>query len=234
MRIFILVLGLLLLSNANARDLDGKYLVYGNGTSSCATYLVARKEKSHQPFLQWFGGYLTARNELSVMYKDLTQTDILQIIEWVDQYCRDYPNDRFAFAAAALVSSAERYGILPPYGAIPILIEQDDGSFVAAKDKATGLPLFEIDGKEQPLRGLLHSAKESTTKDIGDGLLGNALLGPAKLNAYGPGLHSDSTGRSFIFRTRDGESTRDPVKLDSYGPGVHMDQYGRPVYAVPK
>lgn len=55
-----------------------------------------------------------------------------------------------------------------------------------------------------------------------------------KSDAYGPGLHSDSTGRAFRFRTQDGDSVMGPVDIDAYGLGVHMDQYERPVEAVPE
>lgn len=64
----------------------------------------------------------------------------------------------------------------------------------------------------------------------------NTLLKPYKHNAYGPGKHSDATGRPFNWRTRDGKKI-DPfnqVKPDAYGPGIGMDKYGRPVKPVPE
>lgn len=72
----------------------------------------------------------------------------------------------------------------------------------------------------------------ATTAD--DGLLGAGLLGPARRDAYGPGLNSDATGRPFEWRTRDGETVRGGVRPNAYGLGVGMDAYGRPVYAEPR
>ncbi len=63
---------------------------------------------------------------------------------------------------------------------------------------------------------------------------GSGLLGPITPNAYGPGIHSDATGRLFQWRTQQGEVVRDPVKPDASGLGVGMDQYGRPVLANPQ
>jgi hypothetical protein len=62
---------------------------------------------------------------------------------------------------------------------------------------------------------------------------GRALLGPITPNAYGPGLNSDATGRSFMWTPQFGGSgDPDPtlrVQPNAYGPGIGMDQYGRPV-----
>ena len=62
---------------------------------------------------------------------------------------------------------------------------------------------------------------------------GRALLGPITPNAYGPGLNSDATGRSFMWTPQSGGSGYpDPtlrVQPNAYGPGIGMDQYGRPV-----
>jgi hypothetical protein len=58
------------------------------------------------------------------------------------------------------------------------------------------------------------------------------LLGPYRIDAYGPGIHSDATGRPFHWETEDGQTIRlEKVKPDVYGPGVGMDEYGRPVRA---
>ena len=65
------------------------------------------------------------------------------------------------------------------------------------------------------------------------GMIGDTILAPVTTDAYGPGTHSDATGRAFTFRAPDGDRVQDPVERDGYGPGVHMDQYGRPVRATP-
>ena len=160
------------------------------------------------------------------------------------------------------------------YEAIPVLIEQADGSFFPLLDERTGLPVFEINGVEyvpmrdrtsqslsrprargvdllrspgpptqdyvpslrSPWRAAADDVEEDSKKQTPQqetGFVGGTLLGPVTTDAYGPGTHSDATGRSFTFRTRDGDKVQGPVQLDGYGLGVHMDQFGRPVRAVP-
>jgi hypothetical protein len=59
---------------------------------------------------------------------------------------------------------------------------------------------------------------------------GQIYLGPITPNAYGPGIHSDSTGRPFTYQPDFGSGGGHlQVTPDAYGPGVGMDQYGRPV-----
>jgi hypothetical protein len=64
-------------------------------------------------------------------------------------------------------------------------------------------------------------------------LLGRSFLGPYNPNSYGPGVHSDATGRPFFWQPQwGGTPYPDPtlrVKPNAYGLGVGMDQYGRPV-----
>jgi hypothetical protein len=50
-------------------------------------------------------------------------------------------------------------------------------------------------------------------------------------NAYGPGIHSDGTGRAFDYRTQQGLQVPGHVyvKPNAYGLGTGMDAYGRPV-----
>ena len=122
------------------------------------------------------------------------------------------------------------YRPLLPVGTIPILIEEESGSFRPAID-SSGFPAFE----RAPARAdSAVSRKHKAQRPQDSGLLGGTLLGPVNTDTYGPGLHSDATGRPFTFRTQDGQQTNGPVQQDGYGLGVHMDQYGRPVYAVPK
>ena len=69
------------------------------------------------------------------------------------------------------------------------------------------------------------------TIDLGVGSLG--LLGPGRVDAYGPGINSDAMGRPFTWRTNQGEAVMGPVKPTAYGLGVGMDQFGRPVRETP-
>lgn len=65
------------------------------------------------------------------------------------------------------------------------------------------------------------------------GVASEGLLGPGRPHAYGPGIHSDATGRPFAWRTNDGQMVFGKVKENAYGLGVGMDQFGRPVTAKP-
>ncbi len=59
---------------------------------------------------------------------------------------------------------------------------------------------------------------------------------PDGQNAYGPGIHSDATGRPYTWQPTLGHTgaVLGPVKPDAYGPGIGMDATGKPVQAVPQ
>jgi len=62
----------------------------------------------------------------------------------------------------------------------------------------------------------------------------NGFIQPYSRDAYGPGIHSDVTGRPFQLSTPDGHTTSfERVRPNGYGPGVGMDNYGRPVTVTP-
>ena len=65
------------------------------------------------------------------------------------------------------------------------------------------------------------------------GISSQGLLGPGRADVYGPGLHSDATGRPFTWRTDNGQVAFGRIKENAYGLGVGMDQFGRPVRAKP-
>ena len=74
------------------------------------------------------------------------------------------------------------------------------------------------------------SGVSSANEGIGlDGLIGTEFLGPATLNAYGPGINSDATGRSFYWRPDFGGPALGPITPNAFGPGIGMDGTGRPV-----
>ena len=61
----------------------------------------------------------------------------------------------------------------------------------------------------------------------------NSYMKPYKQDAYGPGVHSDATGKPFEWKTQNGETSRsNKVKPNGYGLGVGMDGYGRPVKPI--
>ena len=76
-------------------------------------------------------------------------------------------------------------------------------------------------------------AQSGTTAGQQPGFQHGGFLGPYKPNAYGPGIHSDATGRPFSWRPQWGASGfPDPtlsVRPNALGPGIGMDQFGRPV-----
>jgi len=97
-------------------------------------------------------------------------------------------------------------------------------AFPSPRDENAGIGL---------LRLFLGSSRSSRSLVPSPGLQA-PLLGPIQTDAYGLGVHSDATGRSFKWVTQDGQS--DPlmrVKPNAYGLGVGMDQFGRPVRAQP-
>jgi hypothetical protein len=53
-----------------------------------------------------------------------------------------------------------------------------------------------------------------------------------KTDAYGLGVHMDSTGRPVAIRG--GAINSNIVRENAYGLGVHMDQYGAAVTIAPK
>jgi len=70
----------------------------------------------------------------------------------------------------------------------------------------------------------------------GQDIFGNdyGLLSPMERDAYGPGIHSDGTGRPFKFETFDGQDVGIfDVEPNAFGPGVGMDEFGRAVRPVP-
>jgi len=53
-------------------------------------------------------------------------------------------------------------------------------------------------------------------------------------DAYGPGVHADSTGQGFIWRrSNGGGSALGPMRPNVYGPGIGSDATGAPVEAQP-
>lgn len=57
------------------------------------------------------------------------------------------------------------------------------------------------------------------------------VMRPYGQDKYGPGIHSDATGKPFTWQTNDGQIVPPGgrVKPDGYGLGVGQDQFGRPV-----
>jgi hypothetical protein len=110
--------GLLWLSTAVARDMDGQYAVFGVGGEDCATYLVARDRAGavERRYHQWLAGYLSAVNNAGAStYNILGAKSMVDILDWLEGYCAVNPNSNFANAVADMVGFlyADRHNIAP-------------------------------------------------------------------------------------------------------------------------
>jgi hypothetical protein len=98
-----IILILLLSISAHASDKSGNYAILGAGTSSCGSFVEARKNATATMYRTWLTGYFTALNLMSPdTYNLLGSTDIDGAILWVENYCRANPIKNFENAAQAL------------------------------------------------------------------------------------------------------------------------------------
>jgi hypothetical protein len=114
----ILLGGLLCVSAAVARDMDGQYAVFGVGGEDCATYLVARDRAGEleRRYHHWLAGYLSAVNNAGAStYNILGAKSMADILDWLEGYCAANPNSNFANAVADMVGIlyADRHNIAP-------------------------------------------------------------------------------------------------------------------------
>jgi hypothetical protein len=110
--------GLLLVSAATARDMDGQYAVFGVGGEDCATFLVARDRAGEVErwYHHWLAGYLSAVNNAGAsIYNILGEKSMADILDWLEGYCAANPNSNFANAVADMVGIlyADRQNIAP-------------------------------------------------------------------------------------------------------------------------
>lgn len=83
---------------------------YGTGFKSCSAYLYARAQGNvdEAAFVDWFGGYLSGVNAISLTTDNvLGGSDLTTTIYWIDDYCRANPRAHFAEAADARVSTTD-------------------------------------------------------------------------------------------------------------------------------
>ncbi len=97
---------------------------------------------------------------------------------------------------------------------------------------------YELSKQSDPESSQFEESKKEIEAEVDSnsfdlGVQHKGLLGPGKANKFGPGIHSDATGKPFVWKTKKGEIYRSPVKENAYGLGVGMDEYGRPVRAKP-
>ena len=98
-----------------ARSTRGKktaeVTTYGTGVKSCSAYLYAREQSNvdEAAFVDWFGGYLSGVNAISLTTDNiLGNSDLTAAIYWIDDYCRANPRARFAEAVEARLAPSHR------------------------------------------------------------------------------------------------------------------------------
>ena len=102
---------LLIVTEAHAEDVNGKFKVLGQGTRSCEDYLEARTiAYGDLPYLDWMNGFLTAINlEFDDTYDITGDANIDARSMWVEIYCREYPEKAFWRAVRRFSSSQYEY-----------------------------------------------------------------------------------------------------------------------------
>jgi hypothetical protein len=101
-----------------ARDIDGEFVVFNSGTNTCTDFLSARHDGNLrlEPYHEWLSGYLSAFNLIVVNTYDITgDSNYIEIIRWLDQYCQQNQDLSFANASAALTMALypERRNLAP-------------------------------------------------------------------------------------------------------------------------
>jgi len=101
----------LLGSVGQGADSKGHYQILGRGTTSCGSYLEARRTRdvSFLAYEAWLTGYVTAVNLASANTEDISRgTDLDGLLGWLDNWCQTHPTSSYASASEALVSFLRR------------------------------------------------------------------------------------------------------------------------------
>lgn len=99
---------LLMGASAARATQDAEAATYGAGFKPCQAYLDARVEQNADAmaFIDWFGGYLSGVNALSMSTNNILGESVLtQAITWLDNYCVSHPLARFAVAVNARIAA---------------------------------------------------------------------------------------------------------------------------------
>lgn len=103
-------MGVLLSIGAEAADPRGVYTIYGAGNDTCKDWLVDRDEDSVKAWQreQWVMGYVTAYNRFKFDGKDVASgTDMMAVFDWVDDWCRERPEEMLEHAAFAFFEARQ-------------------------------------------------------------------------------------------------------------------------------
>jgi hypothetical protein len=102
-------------SLANARNLQGGYMVKGYGAKSCGSFVTAyvNERQDNITFLSWLQGFISGYNYFNQDgVSDVAPTDINGLEQWSLNYCRAQPTQDISAAAISFVkahkSSARR------------------------------------------------------------------------------------------------------------------------------
>ena len=81
---------------AQARDKNGNFAIWGPGDKSCFSYNSARKADSYAPYRYYIMGYLTAYNSLTPDTYRISGVDgFPEVLQWLDDYCAKQPVHSF-------------------------------------------------------------------------------------------------------------------------------------------
>lgn len=104
----LIIVALCTQQTAVSKDVDGEFVVFGIGTSTCGDYISSRRQGSGgmEPYRQWLSGYLSAFNLIVVNTYDIMGTNSYQhVIKWLDKFCLANGDESFVNASAALTVS---------------------------------------------------------------------------------------------------------------------------------
>jgi hypothetical protein len=91
---------------------------YGSADKTCSQYLQAREDRDRingAEFRDWLAGYLSGVNAMSLASGNvLGNSELLDAVRWVDDWCSGHPSLSYSAAAEALVSAQERESSAPP------------------------------------------------------------------------------------------------------------------------
>ena len=89
-----------------ARDFNGFFYVFGEGNSSCGSWLAEKGTAMEHLDLSWVLGFITAFNAYGLFVdKDVALgTNSDGLAAWIDNYCRAHPRENIAKAAERLIA----------------------------------------------------------------------------------------------------------------------------------
>ena len=95
MKIIIISLMLLTVTNSHAEDAKGNFAIWGVGNKTCFSYYSARENNNYDDYKNFLMGFLTAYNALVPdTFRISGNMDIDAIIDWIDE--DDEPSDNGA------------------------------------------------------------------------------------------------------------------------------------------